>query len=171
LESRTEVEAMEPRLRVVEDPVAERPAWLPFEEFPFASRFVEMDGHRIHYVDEGSGPVLLFVNAGLWSFVWRDVIVRLRDRFRCVALDFPGAGLSAAAEGYRSGLDASSRILEAFVRELDLRELTLVLHDLGGPVGLASAARIPEGSGGSRSWSRSAGRSDERTRRSHGCST
>jgi len=137
------VETVEKRLVLIEDRV-ERPSWLSFEEFPFASRFLEMDGHRIHHVDEGDGPVLLFVNAGLWSFVWRDLIVRLRGRFRCVALDFPGAGLSTAAEGYRAGIEESSRVLEAFIRELDLRDVTLVLHDLGGPVGLGAGVKVPE---------------------------
>ena len=142
-ERRAEVERVKKRLVLVKDQV-ERPSWLPHEEFPFVSRFAEIEGHRIHYVDEGDGPVLLFANAGLWSFVWRDLIVRLRDRFRCVALDFPGAGLSSAAEGYRGGLEASSRVLEGFVRELDLRDVTLVLHDLGGPVGLGAGVRMPE---------------------------
>ena len=41
-----------------------RPAWLPFEEFPFESRFLELDGHRIHFLDEGSGPTLLLLHAG-----------------------------------------------------------------------------------------------------------
>lgn len=49
-----------------------RPSWLPREEFPFESRFLTVDGHRVHYVDEGSGPTLLFVVAGAaWSFVFR----------------------------------------------------------------------------------------------------
>ncbi len=70
--------------------VPERPSWLPQEEFPFESRFLELGGRRIHYVDEGTGPTLLFVHAGpAWSFIFRDVIVRLRDQHRCIALDFP----------------------------------------------------------------------------------
>lgn len=116
------------------------PGWLSREEFPFASRYLEIDGHLIHYVDEGKGPLLLLVHAGLWSFLWRDLIVRLRERFRCVALDFPGAGLSTAAEGYRPGLEAASRVLETFVDALDFRDITLVVHDLGGPVALGAPA-------------------------------
>lgn len=117
-----------------------RPDWLPHEEFPFASRYVQIDGHLIHYVDEGQGPLLLFVHAGMWSFVWRDLIVRLRERFRCLALDFPGAGLSTAAGGFRPGLESASRVLESFVGALDLRDITLVVHDLGGPVALGATA-------------------------------
>src|SRR6476661_5231602 len=96
-------------------PATERPAWLAHGEYPFTSRYVEIEGSRVHYVDEGAGPTLLFVHAGpAWSFIFRDVIVRLRDHFRCVALDFPGSGLSRAAGGYAPTLPASHRLLEHF---------------------------------------------------------
>ena len=124
--------------------VDERPEWLTHDEWPFEVRFVELDGHRVHYIDEGAGPVLLFVHAGMWSFVWRDLILELRDEFRCVAIDFPGHGLSEAAPGYSVGLDNHSRVLDQFVAALGLNEFTLVAHDLGGPVGIPFAARHPE---------------------------
>jgi pimeloyl-ACP methyl ester carboxylesterase len=78
-------------------PATSRPEWLPWSAFPFQSRFRDIDGKRIHYLDEGSGPALLFVSAGQWSFMFRDVIMRLRGKFRCLALDFPGSGLSPEA--------------------------------------------------------------------------
>ncbi|HEX6492614.1 MAG TPA: alpha/beta fold hydrolase [Candidatus Dormibacteraeota bacterium] len=122
-----------------------RPGWLPLAEFPFESRHVAVDGHLIHHVDEGSGPTLPLVHAGpAWSFVFRDVIDRLRDQFRCVALDLPGSGLSTAAPTYRPSMEAASHVLESFVDALGLRDITLVVHDLGGPVALAVAARRPE---------------------------
>jgi haloalkane dehalogenase len=122
-----------------------RPSWLPPEEFPFESRFLDLDGHRIHYVDEGSGPPLLFVTAGaVWSFVFRPLIERLRDRYRCIALDLPGAGLSRAADGYETGLKPASRVVERFVLSLGLRDVTVVLHDLGVGIALGAAARHPE---------------------------
>jgi pimeloyl-ACP methyl ester carboxylesterase len=124
--------------------ILDQPDWLPPQEWPFRSRSIELDGHRIHFVDEGEGPILVFVHAGLWSFLWRDVILRLRTRFRCVALDFPGSGLSTAASGHRPSLAGYSRILERFVDELDLSDITLVVHDLGGPIALALAGRRPE---------------------------
>ena len=83
-------------------PVGERPAWVDDELFPFESRFVALDGNVVHYVDEGSGPILLMLHSNpVWSFVYREVIVALRDRFRCIALDFPGFGLSSGAPGYQ----------------------------------------------------------------------
>ena len=75
-----------------------RPAWVDDELFPFESRFIAIDGHTVHYVDEGSGPTLLLLHGNpTWSFVYRDVIRALRDEFRCVALDYSGCRLPARA--------------------------------------------------------------------------
>jgi pimeloyl-ACP methyl ester carboxylesterase len=125
-------------------PAGTRPDWLPWSAFPFQSRFGDIDGRRIHYIDEGSGPALLFVSAGQWSFMFRDVILRLRGRFRCLTLDFPGSGLSPAAPGHDQSVAASARILEGFIEALDLQDITMVLHDVGGPLGLLIATRHPQ---------------------------
>jgi haloalkane dehalogenase len=78
--------------------------------FPFESRFVDIDGHSVHYVDEGSGPTLLFLHGNpTWSFVYRDVIESLRDEFRCVAVDYPGFRLSSAAPGTGICLPSTTR--------------------------------------------------------------
>lgn len=121
-----------------------RPSWLPESSWPFPLRRADILGHRLHYTDAGAGPVLLFVHAGMWSFVWRDVIADLSKDFRCVALDFPGSGLSEAAPGYRVSIGAHAEVLAAFVTHLGLDELTLVVHDLGAVIGLDVAARRPE---------------------------
>ena len=75
-----------------------RPGWLPEQLYPFDLKTIKLADGNVVYVDEGAGPTLLFVNAGMWSFVFRDVITRLRDEFRCVTLDFPGYGLSPELE-------------------------------------------------------------------------
>ena len=121
-----------------------RPAWLPETEWPFQVRTITVDGCRLHLIDEGRGPVLLLVHAGMWSFVWRDLIVELSGEVRCVAVDFPGSGLTQAPDGYPIGLATNARLLEGVVDQLGLREVTLVGHDLGGAIGLALAARRPE---------------------------
>lgn len=96
--------------------VTERPAWVDDELFPFESRFVDIDGHTVHYVDEGSGPVLLFLHGNpTWSFDYREVIADLRQEFRCVAVDYPGFGLSTAAPGYRYLPAEHTRVIGAFV--------------------------------------------------------
>jgi haloalkane dehalogenase len=68
---------------------------VPWHLFPVQHRFLELDGARIHYVDEGSGDTLLLLHGNpSWSFLYRKMIPALRDRFRCVALDYPGYGMS-----------------------------------------------------------------------------
>jgi haloalkane dehalogenase len=124
---------------------ASRPAWVDDELFPFESRFVELDGNVVHYVDEGSGPILLMLHGNpVWSFVYREVIVAVRDRFRCIALDFPGFGLSTGAPGYRYLAHDHAALLVSFLDRLDLSQLTLVGHDWGGPFGLYAAQQRPD---------------------------
>lgn len=120
-----------------------RPDWLPPAVWPHEPRYALVGEHRVHYVDSGSGPTLLFVGAGTWVFIWRDLIERLAPGFRCVTFDLPGNGLSRAPEP-PLGLAEQSQVLEAFVEERGLTDLTLVVHDLGGPIGLAWAVRRPE---------------------------
>ena len=125
-------------------PVPGRPQWLPWSVFPFQCRFADIGGKRIHYIDEGSGPALLFVSAGQWSFMFRDVISHLRGRFRCLTLDFPGSGLSPDVPGHDQSVQANAQILEGFIDALDLQDVTMVLHDVGGPLGFLIAARRPQ---------------------------
>jgi haloalkane dehalogenase len=121
-----------------------RPAWVDDDLFPFESRFVDIDGHTVHYVDEGSGPVLLFLHGNpTWSFLWRDVIRALRDDFRCIALDYPGFGLSTPKPGYRYLPEEHADVVTGFVDALGLTGATLVGQDWGGPIGLAAAQRRP----------------------------
>lgn len=124
--------------------VRQRPDWVDDELFPFDSRFVDIGGHTVHYVDEGSGPTLLFLHGNpTWSFVYRDVIKELRDDFRCIAVDYPGFGLSEAAPGYGYLPADHAQVITDFVDELALSAVTLVVHDWGGPIGLAALARRP----------------------------
>lgn len=122
-----------------------REPWLDPELFPYEQRRMHLDEHELAYVDEGEGPPLLMVHGNpTWSFLYRDVIAGLRDRFRCVAVDLPGFGFSTAAPGYGFLPAEHSLVVERFVESLDLREITLVVHDWGGPIGLGVAGRHPE---------------------------
>src|SRR5262249_57996776 len=89
-------------------------------------------------------PVLVFVHTGFWSFSWRDVILRLSPEFRCVCFDAPGTGQSQRLPTDRITLERASRALTGVLETLDLSEITLVVHDLGGPSGIAGAARVPD---------------------------
>jgi haloalkane dehalogenase len=112
---------------------------------PYAPHYAELDGARVHYVDEGSGPPLLLLHGNpTWSFLYRDVIAGLRDRFRCIAPDHPGFGLSRPVPaGYGFTPAEHARVLERLVLELDLRDVTMMVQDWGGPIGFAVATRHP----------------------------
>lgn len=121
-----------------------RPTWVDDKLFPFESRFVDIDGHTVHYVDEGSGPTLLFLHGNpTWSFDYRRVVESLKREFRCIAVDYPGFGLSVAAPGYRYLPADHAQVIERFVAALGLDGITLVAHDWGGPIGLAAVQRHP----------------------------
>lgn len=128
------------------NPPGVRPDWVADELFPFESRFVEVEGgHTIHHVDEGEGPLILMHHGNpTWSFLYRDVIKGLRDRFRCVAVDLPGFGLSHAGPGYGFTPAEHADAMTAFVKTLDLTGITVFVQDWGGPTGLAPAVRMPE---------------------------
>ena len=124
---------------------AQGPAWLDRTLFPFESRFVEIGGNRVHYVDEGSGPTLLLLHGNpTWSFLYRHIIGSLRSDFRCIALDYPGFGLSTARSGYQFLPRQHSEVVEKFVDQLGLRDLSVMVQDWGGPIGLGFAGRRPE---------------------------
>lgn len=121
------------------------PAWLDRAEYPFASRWIEIEGARMHYVDEGHGPTVLMVHGTpTWSFLYRHLVKGLRERFRCVAPDHLGFGLSdkPAGDAYRP--QDQARRLAVFVEALGLEDVSLIVHDFGGPIGLAWALEHPD---------------------------
>lgn len=125
-----------------------RPEWLSTTQWPFtlrrhAHRNVSGEQIDIHYTDEGSGPTLVFVHAGMWSFIWRDAIAALRSDFRCISLDFPGTGLSGG-ESNDIDIETFPQILEEVLDECHVDEASFVVHDLGGVVGVLAAALRPQ---------------------------
>lgn len=122
-----------------------RPDWVDDRLFPFTSRYVDVSSCRVHYIDEGSGPVLLLLHGNpTWSFLYRHLVLALRDRFRCVALDYPGFGLSTAPPGYGHTPAEHASVVDAFVAALSLTTFTPFCQDWGGPIGLAVATRHPD---------------------------
>ncbi len=123
----------------------QRPDWFDDELLPYPPNWAEVDGHQLHYLDVGEGPVLLMVHGNpTWSFLYRRMIGALSDRFRCIALDLPGFGLSIARPGYDFTADRQSAVVAAFVTLLDLRGITPIVQDWGGPVGLGAAVADPD---------------------------
>lgn len=121
------------------------PAWLDRAEYPFAAHTIEVDGGQMHYLDEGSGPVLLFVHGTpTWTFEYRHVIKRLSAGFRCIAPDHIGFGLSAKPAGWGYRPEDHARNLRLLIDRLELHDIIMIVHDFGGPIGLAYAIDRPE---------------------------
>ncbi|MEO8588157.1 MAG: alpha/beta fold hydrolase [Flavobacteriales bacterium] len=121
------------------------PAWLDRAEYPFTSRTFEHADGLVHYVDEGEGPLLLFVHGTPdWSFGFRHVIKAFSATHRCIAIDHLGFGLSAKPQDADYGVAAHARRLQDFIDHLELRDITLVVTDFGGGIGLQHALVHPE---------------------------
>ena len=116
-------------------------------DYPFESRYRELDGLRLAHLDEGEGrPVVFFHGEPTWSYLWRKVIPPVRDAgFRCIAPDYAGFGRSDKPTdvGWYS-YDRHVEQMSALIEELDLRDATAVVHDWGGPIGLRLAVEHPD---------------------------
>jgi haloalkane dehalogenase len=108
--------------------------------FPFTSRWFDSRVGKVHYIDEGVGDPILFLHGNpTWSFLYRGIVIRLRKKFRCIAVDYPGFGLSARPDGYDYTPREHAGIVRDLVRDLDLRKLTIMGQDWGGPIGMRVA--------------------------------
>jgi haloalkane dehalogenase len=113
--------------------------------YPFSSNCLTLEAGRLHYLDEGTGETLLLVHGNpTWSFYWRNVVQALRERYRLVAPDHLGCGLSDTPHNYSYCLAERIADLTKLVDELDLKRVTLVAHDWGGAIGMGVAARRPD---------------------------
>ncbi|HET8980198.1 MAG TPA: haloalkane dehalogenase [Solirubrobacteraceae bacterium] len=115
--------------------------------FPFAPRWTRFADLRMAYIDEGEGAPVVFVHGEpTWSFLWRHVLVPVRDAgFRCLAPDLPGFGRSdkpTEVDWYT--YDRHAAALTRLLEDLDIRGATIVVHDWGGPIGLRVAVDAPE---------------------------
>ena len=114
------------------------PEWLDRAAYPFQNRWLTTpSGRTLHYIDEGQGPVLLFVHGTpTWSFDWRHLIKVLSSEHRCIALDLLGMGLSDRPHDFDYSPEAHSVVVDEFVAALRLSAITLIVHDFGGPIAL-----------------------------------
>jgi pimeloyl-ACP methyl ester carboxylesterase len=116
------------------------PSWVDGAEYPFQSHWLRLSQGRMHYVDEGAGEVLLFVHGNpSWSFEYRRLIRHFVRTHRCIAIDHLGFGLSdkPVDASYLPQFHASN--LARFIDELGLINVTLVVHDWGGPIAMSYA--------------------------------
>lgn len=113
--------------------------------YPFENKYIQLDAGKMHYVDEGEGEVLLFVHGTpTWSFLYRDFIASLSAHYRCIAFDHIGFGLSDKPEDFDGTPQSHSKNLTEFIEKTGLKEISLIVHDFGGPIGLSSAIQNHE---------------------------
>ncbi len=104
-------------------------------EFPFESKYLEVYGSKIHYVEEGEGDPILFLHGNPTSnYLWRNIIPYLSKQGRCIAPDLIGMGKSDKPD-INYGFEDSYRYLSEFIKKMNLRNVTLVIHDWGSGLG------------------------------------
>lgn len=114
-------------------------------DFPYESHYADVLGSKMHYVDTGgNGPVVLMLHGQpTWSYLWRNIIPHVEEGRRVVALDLIGFGKSDRPNiGYT--IENHAQYLAAFIDELKLQDITLVIHDWGSFLGFDYAARNPD---------------------------
>jgi haloalkane dehalogenase len=121
------------------------PGWLDRQEYPFAPHWFDATGGWMHYVDEGAGrPVVLVHGNPTWSFQFRNVVKELAGTRRCIAPDHLGFGLSDKPTDFSYLPVDQARNFADLMTSLDLQDVTLVVGDWGGPIGLSWALDNPE---------------------------
>lgn len=113
--------------------------------YPFESHFLDLGGIQYHYLEEGRGePIVMLHGNPTWSFYYRHLIADLRERYRVIAPDHIGCGLSDKPQKYEYTLKRHIANIEALIQRLALKRITLVMHDWGGPIGMGYAVRHPD---------------------------
>ena len=116
--------------------------------YPFESHWLDLDGVRLHYLDEGprdaAGPVVMVHGNPTWSFYYRTLIPDISQTHRVIVPDHVGCGFSDKSQDYAYTLEQHIQNLERLIEHLGLRKITLVLHDWGGGIGMGYATRNPD---------------------------
>jgi pimeloyl-ACP methyl ester carboxylesterase len=113
--------------------------------YPFESHFLDLDGERYHYLDEGSGEVLLMVHGNpTWSFYYRNLVLNLRGRYRVIVPDHIGCGYSDKPQDYNYTLQQHIDNLTTLINTLQLKNITFFMHDWGGPISMGYAVEKSE---------------------------
>ena len=110
-------------------------------ELPYESRFIDVAGSKIHYVEAGHGDPILFLHGNPTScYLWRNVMPHLTPTARCLAMDLVGMGRSAKPDLEYRFVD-HARYVDGFIDALGLEGVTLVIHDWGSALGFHYARR------------------------------
>ena len=113
--------------------------------WPFEAHYTDAPDFRMHYVDEGKGETVLALHGEpTWGYLFRNLIKALSPLYRIIAPDHMGFGKSETPQDRNYLLQDHIDNLERFVLDLELRDITLVMHDFGGPAGIGLAIRHPD---------------------------
>jgi pimeloyl-ACP methyl ester carboxylesterase len=118
--------------------------------YPFASHWLDLDGVHCHYLDEGppdAPPVVMLHGNPTWSFFYRTLVPHVSQSYRVIVPDHVGCGLSDKPQDYPYCLEQHIQNLERLIAALNLEDVTLVVHDWGGAIGMGYATRHPENVG------------------------
>ena len=114
------------------------------DHYPYKSHHKMVNGHRLNYVDEGSGPVIIMVHGNpSWSIYWRKLIDELKVDHRVIAVDHIGCGFSEKPDEYSYQLSDRIEDIWTLVQKLKLDSYSLFVHDWGGAIGMGLAQKAP----------------------------
>ena len=120
------------------------PEWIDKNEYPFLANFIDVPAGRLHYIDEGKGAPIVMVHGNpTWSFLYRHLIKGLSEKYRCIAMDHIGFGLSDKPADWTYLPEDHAKNLKLLIDTLDLEDITLIVQDWGGPTGLSYAVNNP----------------------------
>lgn len=113
-------------------------------ESPFKSNYIQVDGYAMHYLDEGAGENIVIVH-GIpeWSMIYAELIQELSPNYRCIVPDHLGFGLSDKPKTIELTPQAHAKRLLKCIEQLGLRDVNLVVHDYGGPIGIGALTENP----------------------------
>jgi len=113
--------------------------------YPYESNYMDVGGVKYHYVDEGEGDPIVMVHGNpTWSFYFRNLINEFSQTNRVIVPDHIGCGLSEKPQGYKYTLKNHVENLTALIEKLELKNVTLVVHDWGGAIGMGFAVHNPK---------------------------
>jgi haloalkane dehalogenase len=125
----------------------DKPKFIPNKVlYPYESNYLVLkSGAKIHYLDEGEGDVLLLLHGNpTWSFLYRKMVAELSQEFRVIVPDYAGFGLSYAPKDFGFTAQEHAAVMKSFVKELGLKDMTIMVQDWGGPIGFDIALNQPD---------------------------
>ncbi len=116
-----------------------------YPDYSFTSHYLSLAGGKIHYIDEGQGPVIVMVHGNpTWSYYFRKLVKHFSSTHRVIVLDHMGCGLSDKPEKYSYTLQQHVENLDTLLDSLKIERFSMVVHDWGGAIGFGSAVKKPE---------------------------